>query len=199
MNPKDLINKIEEIINQPTDKSLGKLENTESVDNLSNISEEPKNENLKKRSPFLGGHREGSGRKKGQYSKETLDRMRMERVMKERIVRATNKLLDSQMNLARGCQYLFKIKKVLNEKTGTYYIPKGTKSDIVKDRQEIADYLEGKFDQDETLAYYFITTDKPDSRALDSLLDRTYGRATQKVEGNIGLTMGQLLDNLEEI
>ena len=50
---------------------------------------------------------------------------------------------------------------------------------LVTNPGEIRCYLDGDYDNDQT--YYYITTVTPDNRALDSLLDRTFGKATQTI------------------
>jgi len=46
----------------------------------------------------------------------------------------------------------------------------------VSDTLEIEEYIQGKYDKLEK-EYYFIATDKPDGKAIDSLLDRAIGKA----------------------
>jgi len=133
-------------------------------------------ENKKKQSKW-GGERSGSGRKKGKKGKKALEKDRIERTMKERIMHSADALLNSQMNLARGTQMLFKVVTTVNNSG------KRTKQKpvLITDQEEIEQYLAGDF-EDEDSVYYFITTERPDNKAIDSLFDRTFGKAVQKQE-----------------
>ena len=57
---------------------------------------------------------------------------------------------------------------------------KNMKPRLVETQTEIEKYLEN--DYDKSKEYYFITTERPDNRALDSLFDRVFGRAIQPTE-----------------
>lgn len=179
------------------------LDSNEKIENLSDVKNEKEIDNLndnKAPNPLygkVGGAREGAGRPKGSVSKKTMDEKMAEDYIRKRVMRSLPKIMDSQMNLARGCQYLFKLKKVFDEKKGIWYVPKFSKAQIVKDKNEIADYISGEFEGREDCDYYFITSDKPDNKALDSLLDRTLGKATQNINAKVGLTISDLLKELE--
>jgi hypothetical protein len=46
---------------------------------------------------------------------------------------------------------------------------------------QITRFLDGKYSED-THQYYMLTVEKPDARAIDSLLDRAFGKAPQSLE-----------------
>lgn len=119
-----------------------------------------------------GGKRPGAGRKPGSLSKKTKDIKIVEEEMKQRVLKGTQSLLDAQFSLANGCSYLYVIEK---DKKGV-----DKKPELVTDRFTIERYLSGELKGDGK--YYYITTEKPSSNAIDSLLDRTFGRPTQKTE-----------------
>ena len=121
-----------------------------------------------------GGARPGAGRPPGRKSKKTLERKIIEAGMKQRIMESVDVLLSSQMNLAKGCQMLFKLNK------------KDKKPELVTDQKEIEKYLTGGFEKVKDTRY-FITTKIPDNKAIDSMLDRAFGKARQ----NIGLDGGE--------
>jgi len=152
-------------------------------------------ETLKKQSKW-GGKRPGAGMPKGMKTKKTRERVEAENYFKQRVLDSIEKIVDSQMNLARGCQYLFKIKKIYVEKEDKYVVPKGAKPEIVKDEKEIASFLAGEFDDREECDYYFMTTEKPDNKALDSLVDRVFGKAKQNIAVEGTLTISGLLNKL---
>lgn len=181
--PDNIINEFEQI-----------LENTETGTNIS--KENNLNDLKEKKGNNWGGARPGAGIKKGQKTKKTIENKIAEEYIRKRIIGALPSIISSQMSLAKGCQYLFKIEKEYSEKQNKWYVPKGRQPKIVKDKNEIAAYLAGEYDDKDEADYYFMTTDKPENKALDSLLDRTFGKATQKSEVKLGITLSDLIDEL---
>lgn len=122
-----------------------------------------------------GGKREGAGRPRGTENKDTKARRIAEQHMKARIVGATDALLNAQMSLAQGETSLYRV----------YYTGQGSKRqkhvEIVTDQETISEYLADNL-QDSEDDYYYIATKSPDTRSIDSLFDRAYGRATQSVD-----------------
>lgn len=121
-----------------------------------------------------GGARDGAGRKSGKMSEENRAKLEVLEKMRKRIMRSSEKLLNSQMNLAEGISYLYVIKtnsKGLKEK-----------AELITNQLIIEKFLAGELEglKDE---YYYITTERPDNRALDSLWDRTFGKVPNLVEG----------------
>ena len=141
-------------------------------------------ENLKKKSNW-GGKRKGSGRKEGGENQATKDKRTVEKELKQRIMRSKDSLLNSQMNLAKGCQFLFVIETIKFKKDGMWKEER-KKPRIVEDQYTIEKYLAGDLDSEKD-EYYFMTTQKPDTRAIDSMFDRVFGKARQ----NIGLDGGE--------
>lgn len=135
-------------------------------------------ESLEEKSKW-GGVRPNSGRPLGSTNKATRDKKEAEKYIKERIIKSVDNIINSQMNLAQGIQMLYRI--TTNEK--------GIKSkpELITNQFEIEQYLSGEL-EDEKNEYYFITTERPDNRALDSLLDRTFGKSRQ----NIGVDGGDI-------
>lgn len=79
--------------------------------------------------------------------------------VRTRITRHVKQLLNAQIALATGTSYLYE----RDDFGGSH---------LVTDQATIEAYLRG-----ERPAYFFVTTDKPDNRAIDSLMDRAYGKA----------------------
>lgn len=113
------------------------------------------------------------GRPEGSQNKATLEKKLVEEEMKQRVLRSADQLMNAQMNLAQGVQMLFKIVKDEDGK-------KVGKPELVTDQIEIEEYLAGEYEGGDT-DYYFMTTERPDNKALDSLFDRTLGKAVQRV------------------
>ncbi len=125
-------------------------------------------ERLKKNSSSWGGARDNAGRPKGSENEETKKRRVVEEEFKQRVLRSADELINSQMSLAKGVQMLYCIEKDGN---------KNKKPRLVEDQKEIEEYLEGNYCDNKN--YYFITTERPDNRAIDSLFDRVFGKAIQ--------------------
>lgn len=95
---------------------------------------------------------------------------------KQKILKNLPELTEAQIALATGQTIMMARRWKKDEKgklhrTGKWY--------QVKRKSEIIDLLNGSQTGDE---YYFITTDKPDNRAIDSALDRTIGKPKEKLE-----------------
>lgn len=120
------------------------------------------------------GRKPGPGRPKGKKNKETLEKEAMLAVYRQKIMRSADVLYQSQMTLARGQTYLYRIDT------------RSKKPVLVTDKDEIEDFLQHKngdamFGEGK---YYFLTTKDPDNGAIDSMLDRTFGRPTQVIAGD---------------
>lgn len=129
-------------------------------------------ENLKDNSSTWGGARPNAGRPKGSENEATKEKRIVEEQFKQRVLKASHQLINSQMNLAQGVQMLYCIEK---DDDG-----KNKKPRLVESQGEIEAYLEG--DYDEAKDYYFITTERPDNRALDSLFDRVFGKSVNNLD-----------------
>lgn len=118
-----------------------------------------------------GGVRPGAGRPKGSQNKATKEKVKMEKLFNKKVMGSINRLFNAQMALAEGVMYLYRIDKD----------PKGKndKPVIVTDPEEIQEFLADEIDSD---SYYYISTERPDNRAIDSLLDRIFGKPKQKHE-----------------
>ena len=119
-----------------------------------------------------GGKRPGSGRKKGGMNKKTVEQKIVEEELKQRVLRGAQGLMDAQFSLAKGCSFLYVIKTT---KKGS------SRPRLIADRHIIEKYLAGDLENTKD-TYYYITTEKPSSQSIDSLLDRTFGKAASKTE-----------------
>lgn len=170
-------------------KKLKKIE--EEVDNIDDetteFNEVVKKEKEEKKISYVGqrgGYRHNAGRPKGGENDATKKKKEAEALIKERVVNSIKPLLDAQMNLAQGCQILFKVKKK-KDKNGRETKEKPV---VVNDPEIIASYLAGELDYSDD-EYFFITTEKPDNKALDSLFNRVFGKPKESVaiEGNLSI------------
>lgn len=126
-----------------------------------------------------GGARPNSGRPKGSMDDDTKMRRNAEREYKRRVGKLTNKLLNAQLNNALGEASLYAVTYTGTGENRRKHV------DIVTDNEVIKQYFAGDLDdiKDE---FYYIATKSPDNRAIDSILDRTYGKATVNVESPDG-------------
>ena len=118
-----------------------------------------------------GGIRPGAGRPKGSMDEDTKLRRQSEREYKQRVSGMTDQLLNAQLTLAMGEVSLFK-KEIKGNKTIT---------SLINNIETVKAYLNGDLESEDN-EYYYIATKPPDGRAIDSVLDRTYGKARQSVD-----------------
>ena len=97
-------------------------------------------------------------------------RMEMRKEFKARAAKQAQRLLNAQLNLALGSNVLLRFDK---GKNGKPLAPV-----VVDDEQEVIDFFDGKFKEgiNEEGSYYLISTHKPSNAAIDSILDRAFGR-----------------------
>ena len=131
------------------------------------------------------------GRPKGTKTKLTLEKEAVMKAWKQRVFAFADRLLDSQMTLATGQMFLYRIDKEFiptgKGPSGGYYRKK--KPVLVEDEWEVRAYIEREAeganpddDDDGGSAYYYITVKEPNNQAIDSMLDRAGGKATNSVE-----------------
>lgn len=131
------------------------------------------------KNPNKGGARPGAGRKKGGKNKDTLAKEVIYAQYRQRVMKAADKLFNAQFSLAQGVQYVYRIdeQEIGNGNTKKTHV-------LVTDPEEIKELLDEHEGGDGEVngAYYYITAKDPDTRAIDSMLDRTFGKAIQGVE-----------------
>lgn len=130
------------------------------------------------------------GRPAGSKSQTTIDREQILKAWRGRAAGKADYLLDRQLHIAGGQAFLFRIDK---EKIGPKRYRK-LKPVLVTDVNEIHEYIErltsgedmdhdSNSGDDESSdgesSYYYITIKEPNNLAIDSILDRTFGRAKQ--------------------
>lgn len=143
-------------------------------------------------------NRENGKRKAGRVSIATLQKELIREHVDQRLMRATDGMVNAQISLARGQQFLYRIKKTYVQTGKTkegepigYY--KNEKPELVTTQWEIEAYLEeladnnGELsdDKDESDTYYFITTKEPNMLAIKDGLDRVHGKPKETQEVNV--------------
>lgn len=155
-----------------------------------------------------GGKRRGVGRKKGSKNLATIDRERVLEEAKNIIAGRTRKLIDTQTILAMGAIKIYKIHYHWEGSAKKRTLIKD-KPEIVENDDEIIQVIDWEFgsggmgdpnnhdQEDQEYDYYFVMTKEPDNQALNSLMDRTFGRATENKNHIIQKGMGAILDEIE--
>ena len=130
-----------------------------------------------------GGKREGAGRPEGSKNEATLERDRVFAEVRQRILKKADQILNAQLSLAEGQQFLYRIDTEI--KDGKKFRSKPV---LVANPEEIANFLDGEYGDGESMntetEYYYITTKEPNNMAIDSMFDRTFDKAKQSVEVN---------------
>jgi len=131
------------------------------------------------------------GRPVGSKTLATIQKDAVLKAFRAEVMGIAHVLFKNQLHLATGRSYLFKIeKRKVTEGTGknktVKYVNKAPKR--VTAEWEILDYLKGKIEsgddedaRDPTATYFYITAKDPDNKAIDSLLDRTFGKSVQQI------------------
>lgn len=155
-----------------------------------------------------GGARPKAGRKKGGKNQSTIDREKVLEEAKNIIAGRTRKLLDTQTILAMGAIKIYKIH--------SHWEGSGKKRTLIRDKavivendkeiMKVIDYEYGDGEEnpneheqdDEEYEYFFVVTKDPDNSALNSLMDRTFGKATENKNHIIQRGIGAILDDIED-
>ncbi len=134
-----------------------------------------------------GGYRPGGGRPKGRKDDRTLQKEAVLKAFRDKVMADADVLYVAQRTLAKGLTYLYKIEKEMftGPKGGVSYKAKPPK--LVTSQWEIEAYLSDKIrdvplEKGPEATYYYLTTEKPSGQAIDSLLDRTFGKSVQAIE-----------------
>jgi hypothetical protein len=119
-----------------------------------------------------GGARPGAGRPKGKLSKLNEQRQKAKKRFIERVNKMVDELFNAQATIATGTTFLFRVDKDSkgNDKPAV----------IETDPEVIKNYIDGKLENADS--YYYITTERPDNRALDSMLNRAFGKPEEKID-----------------
>lgn len=138
----------------------------------------------------------GGLRKRGTTARSVVERNQLLEIAKDIVAGRTRKLIDAQTMMAMGCIKVFVVRTFIDEKGNKV---KG-KPVIVSDEDEIANALDHEFAEGDTpnneMNYYFVMTDRPDNQAINSLLDRTFGKPIENKNIVLQKGMGELLDEL---
>lgn len=129
--------------------------------------------------PKNGGARAGAGRPKGSIAKSTRTALEIKTHFINRVHANVDTLFNAQLALAKGESFLF-----AKSTSGEGKDRKVTVS-VVDDEDTISSYLEDDgytLNSDADDVYYYISTKAANNQAIDSLLNRAFGKAPEKIE-----------------
>ena len=141
-----------------------------------------------------GGARKGAGKPKGP-NKKPIEVKIAEEIMRQSILVNLEPILNAQFSLAKGHQMLFRLDPEYKTDSKGKRYESGKKSPVlVEDPEEIREFIsqywqvgEGAIDD----KYYFISAQKPENSAINSLIDRVFGKVRQNI--GVGDTNGNPL------
>lgn len=121
-----------------------------------------------------GGFRPNAGRPRGSKNKLTKDAKVREKTIKERILKNADELLNAQLQLAKGVNFLYEIRmrNVAGRRKAEHI--------LVTDPKKIKAFMDGDLEEQ----YFYVSAQAPDNRAIDSLLNRAFGKATTEANVN---------------
>lgn len=118
------------------------------------------------------------GRPKGALNKATLEKQAVLDAFNQRVMRKADELFNAQFSLAVGSAKVFRV-----DEEGTGKNKKRVHT-LVTDADEIKAFLDehGGGPGETDGSYYYITTAAPDNKAIDSMLNRVFGRPKETHE-----------------
>lgn len=132
--------------------------------------------------------------------KTTMAREQMLEHLKQTISDRAKKLIDIQTVLANGAIKVFKTTYHF-EGDGKNRKKVANKPVLVEDTEELSNVLDYEFCEGENpsddMQYFFVMTKEPDNNAINSLLDRAFGKATELKK--VGLTFEDIDDDVKSL
>lgn len=127
-----------------------------------------------------GGARPGAGRPEGSMNPDTKERMKVKSAFISRVNKHADDLFNAQYNLAKGETYLM-VKRIEGEGKN-----RKVWHEMVTDPQTIIEYLDGELQGNDSIDddehFYYMTTKPANGLAIDSLLNRSFGKAEEKLD-----------------
>lgn len=139
----------------------------------------------------------GGKAKTGVKHKTTIDREMMLETIKDIGASRAKTLINVQTLLAVGTISVYVIRSHYEGKRKIK-----DKPELITDDETIINVLDFEYGEGENPnsdeEYFFVQKNIPDNSAINSLLDRTFGRATENKKITVDKGMGELLDEIEE-
>jgi hypothetical protein len=129
-----------------------------------------------------GGKRNNAGAPKGTVQRRSLEKAAVARAFRERTMKQADNLFNAQLAKAVGSIMVFRIDEEMTAagKTKRVHTHITDPDEIKRVLDETSATGEGTVNG----SYYFVTDIPPDNKAIDSMLDRAFGKAVQSIEVN---------------
>lgn len=125
-----------------------------------------------------GGKQPGAGRPKGSQNKSTLEKQKVQEAFNQRVMAKADALFNAQLSLALGSMKVFRIDETGEGKSRKREHVHVTDADEIKTLLDEHDGMNGAVDG----VYYYFADVLPDSKAIDSMLNRSFGKPAEKHE-----------------
>ncbi len=126
-----------------------------------------------------GGKRPGAGKPKGTKHAATITKEAVLLAVKQRIMQNADKIVNAQLTKALGSVMVFEVVEVKGKdgKPRNEHV-------LVRDPERIKEVLDAGEGVNCSVegSFYLVTEVPPETKAADSLLDRTFGKASQSIE-----------------
>lgn len=130
-----------------------------------------------------GGKQPGAGRKKGSMNKSTLEKLQVLNEYRQRVYGQADKLLNAQLSLAVGVQYVYRLVPTDKGRMKSILVDDPEEISLAIDSMQMGsvnEALEG------SKKYYTITTKEPNVYAIDSMMNRAFGKPKEEEPENTG-------------
>lgn len=143
-----------------------------------------------------GGVRPGAGTKKGRKQATTLEKERVLAEIRQRTMRNADKLFNAQFANAVGAIQIFEVVESEDDKG-----KKKVEHILVTDPDRIKKVLDEGEGTNCSVegGFYIVMESRPETKAIDSMLDRTFGKAAQTVEITTESDQNSIANKLAQI
>lgn len=184
----------ETILRNQSNLSKNKLNSDELGDNGANQNETGNSLSMDVVVAPPAKPKRGPGRPAGSMNKATKDAKIAKKRFIERVNVHADELFEAQLALAKGINVLMVVrtegsgknrKRWTERVTDPYLIQRYLDNELANEDGMPYDSL------DDESHYYYMTTVPPDNKAIDSLLNRSFGKAPEKIEIEGGFFVAQ--------
>jgi len=119
--------------------------------------------------------RRNNGRPRGSMNKATMEMKVAKKAFTDRVNKNVDRLFNAQLSLALGEKYLMVIRTEGEGKNRKRW------TEIIEDPEIIKQYLDEELDDDDE-HFYYMTTKPASNQAIDSLLNRSFGKARESLD-----------------
>lgn len=129
-----------------------------------------------------GGARPGAGMPKGHVTKRVKERQIVKKAFLDRVAKHADELFNAQYSLAIGERVLMVQITEGEGKNRRRYHEIVDNKEIIKQFLDHEEGINGAESLDDDKHYYYLTTRPANNLAIDSMLNRAFGKAPEKIE-----------------